>query len=86
MHMSVCVNTSITVVQIRKLLPLVVLHQADQRASNVGSHLQDKLVDAVGRETRRDEGHVQRLTERRDGVHRLLIVEPKDGIDAPRKL
>lgn len=84
----VCVytRTSIAVVEIRKLLPLVVLHQADQGASDVGPHLQHELVEAISGETRRDEGHVQRLAERRDGVHRLLVVETEDGVDAPGKL
>lgn len=78
--------TSVAVIQIGKLLPLVILHKADERAFDIRPHLQNKLVESVSWKTGRDEGHVQRLAERRDGVHRLLVVEAKDGINSSGKL
>ena len=79
-------HTPVTIIQIGKRLPLVVLHETDERALDVRTHLQHKLVESVGREAWRDERHVERLAERCDGVHRLLVVEPKNGIHPAGKL
>lgn len=38
------VFTSVAVIQIGKLLPLVILHQADERTFDIRPHLQNKLV------------------------------------------
>lgn len=80
------VLTSIAVVQVGELVPLVVLDEAEQWPLDVGPHLDDELLVAVQRETGRDEGHVQRAAERRDGVDRLLVVESENGVDAPGEL
>lgn len=38
------VFTSVAVIQIGELLPLVILHQADERTFDIRPHLQNKLV------------------------------------------
>lgn len=85
---SVCVffPTSVAVVQVGELVPLVVLDEAEQRPLDVGPHLDDELLRPVQGEAGRDEGDVQRPAEGRDGVDRLLVVEPEDGVHAPGEL
>lgn len=78
--------TSVAVVQVGKLVPLVVLDEAEQRPLDVGPHLDDELLCAVQGEAGRDEGDVQRSAEGRDGVDRLLVVEPEDGVHASGEL
>ena len=78
--------TSVAVVEVGKLVPLVVLDEAQQGALDVRSHLQDELLGSVQGEAGCDEGHVQCPAERGDGVHTLLIVEAEDGVHAPGEL
>lgn len=73
--------TPVAVVEVRKLVPLVVLDQAKKGSFEVRSHLDDKRMRAICREARSDEGHVERPTEGRYGVYGLLVVKSKDGID-----
>lgn len=78
--------TSVAVIQVGKLVPLVVLNEAEEGTLDVGSHLDDELLVPIQREARRYEGDVQRPTERRDGVHRLLVVEAEYGVHSSWEL
>ena len=78
--------TSIAVVQVGELVPLVVLDQAEERPLDVRSHLDDELLVPIQREAGRNEGDVERPAERRDGVDRLLVVESENGVDSSREL
>lgn len=80
------VLTSITVIQVGKPFPLVVLDQRDQRPFDVGPHLENKLIHPFCGERGCDEGDVECLAEGRDGVYRLLVVEAKYGVDTSREL
>ena len=64
-----CVLTSVCVIQVDKLLPLVVRQHAKHRPPEGGPHLDDKLDIVVGGVGRRDEGGVQRAAEGRQRVH-----------------
>lgn len=78
--------TSVAVIQVGELVPLVVLDEAEQWPLDVGPHLDDELLRPVQGEAGRDEGDVQRPAEGRDGVDRLLVVEPEDGVNASGEL
>lgn len=78
--------TSLGVVEVDELLPLVVGEQAEDGAAQGRSHLDDELHLVVGGVTGRDEGGVQGAAEGGQGVHRLLVVESKDGVDPPGEL
>lgn len=78
--------TSVRVVEIDKLLPLVVREQAEDGAAQGGAHLDDELHLVVGGVTRRDKGGVQGAAERGQGVHGLLVVESEDGVHAAGEL
>ena len=78
--------TSIAVVQVGELVPLVVLDEAEEGPLDVGPHLDDELLVPIQGEAGRDEGDVERPAERRDGVDRLLVVESENGVDPPREL
>lgn len=60
--------TSITVVQVGKLVPLVVLDKAEQRPFDIRPHLDDKLLIPIQREAGCYERDMECPTERRDGV------------------
>lgn len=75
--------TSVTVVQVGKLVPLVVLDEAEEGSLDIGPHLDDELLSPIQREAGRYEGDVQRPAEGRDGVDRLLVVESENGVDSP---
>jgi len=51
--------TSVTVVQVGKLVPFVVLNEAQERTFDVWSHLNDKLLICVQGKAWRDEGDVK---------------------------
>lgn len=72
--------TSVGVVEVDKLLPLVVGEQAEDSSTEGGPHLDDKLHLVIGGVTGCDEGGVQGAAERGQGVHGLLVVESKDGV------
>lgn len=78
--------TSLGVVEVDELLPLVVGEQAEDGAAQRRSHLDDELHLVVGGVTGRDEGGVQGAAEGGQGVHGLLVVESKDGVDPPGEL
>lgn len=78
--------TSVGVVQVDELLPLVVRQQAEDGSSEGGAHLDDKLHLVIGGEAGRDEGGVQRAAEGGQGVHGLPVVESEDGVDAAGEL
>lgn len=73
--------TSVRVVQEDELLPVVVVEQGEQRAADGRPQLQGELALALGGEAGRDEGDVQRAAERRQRVHRPLVVQAEDGED-----
>lgn len=72
--------TSVCVVEVDKLLPLVVREQAEDSSAEGGAHLDDKLHLIISGVTRCDKGGVQSATERGQGVHGLLVVESEDGV------
>ena len=55
--------TSVTVVEVGKLVPLVVLNQAEEGSFEVRSHLNDKWMGAICWEAGSDEGHMERATK-----------------------
>lgn len=55
--------TSVTVVQIGELVPFVVLNKAEEGSLDIRSHLDDKLLIPVQRETGRDERDVERAAK-----------------------
>lgn len=55
--------TSITVVQVGKLVPLVVLDKAEEGPLDIWSHLDDKLLIPVQGEAGRYEGDMERPTK-----------------------
>lgn len=78
--------TSLGVVEVDKLLPLVVGEQAEDGAAQGRPHLDDELHFVVGGVAGRDEGGVQGAAEGGQGVHGLLVVESKDGVDPAGEL
>lgn len=73
--------TSISVIKINKLLPLVMGQQTQNGSPQTGPHLDDKLHVGVDGEAGGDEGGVQRSTEGGQRVHGLPVVEAEDGVD-----
>lgn len=55
--------TSVCVVEVDKLLPLVVREQAEDSTPEGGAHLDDKLHLIISRVTGCDEGSVQSTAE-----------------------
>lgn len=55
--------TSITIVQVGKLVPLVVLDKAEEGPLDVRPHLDDKLLIPIQREAGRYEGDMERPTK-----------------------
>lgn len=78
--------TSVAVVQVGELVPLVVLDEAEEGALDIWSHLDDELLISIQRKARRYKGDVESPTKWCDGVHRLLVVEPKDGVHSSWEL
>lgn len=78
--------TSIGVVEVDKLLPVVVREQAEDSTPEGGAHLDDELHLIIGGVTGRDEGGVQSATEGGQGVHGLLVVESEDGVHSTGEL
>lgn len=72
--------TSVRVVEVDKLLPLVVRKQAEDGTPEGGAHLDDKLHLIIGGVTGCDEGGVQSPAEGGQGVHGLLVIESEDGV------
>lgn len=72
--------TSVSVVEVDELLPLVVREEAEDSTPEGGAHLDDKLHLIIGGVTGCDKGGVQSTTERGQGVHGLLVVESEDGV------
>lgn len=60
--------------------------QAEDGAAQGRPHLDDELHLVVGGVTGRDEGGVQGAAEGGQGVHGLLVVESKDGVDPAGEL
>lgn len=78
--------TSVCVVEVDKLLPLVVREQAEDSTPEGGAHLDDKLHLIIGGVTGCDEGGVQSAAERGQGVHGLLVVESEDSVHSAGEL
>lgn len=78
--------TSVTVVQVGKLVPFVVLNETQERPFDVWSHLNDKLLISVQGKAWCDEGDVQCPTERRYCVHWLLVIKSKNSINSSWEL
>lgn len=73
--------TSVTVIKVCKLVPLVVFNQAKKCSFEVRSHLNDKWMCAICWEAGRDEGDMESSTEGSDGIYRLLVIKSKNSID-----
>lgn len=78
--------TSLGVVEVDKLVPLVVREEAEDSAAEGRAHLDDKLHLVIGGVTGCDKGGVQSAAERGQRVHGLLVVESEDGVDAAGEL
>lgn len=78
--------TSVSVVKVDKLLPLVMGQETENSSSQAGPHLDDKLHVSVNGEAGRNEGGVQRPAEGGQRVHRLPVVEAEDGVNSPGEL
>ena len=78
--------TSVRVVEVDKLLPLVPGEETEHSPLQRRAHLDDELDVGVDGVTGRDEGGVQRPTEGGQGVHGLLVVEAEDGVHASGEL
>lgn len=78
--------TSLGVVEVDKLLPLVVREQAEDGTPEGRSHLDDKLHLIIGGVTGRYKGGVQSAAEGGQGVHGLLVVESEDGVHSAGEL
>lgn len=74
--------TSIAVVQVGKLVPLVVLDKAEEGPLDVRSHLDDELLIPIQREAGRYEGDMERPAKGCDGVDRFLVVESENGVNS----
>lgn len=73
--------TPVGVVQEDKLVPVVVVEEGQECASDGWPELQGELALALGGEAGRDEGDVQGAAEGRQRVDRALVVQAKDGED-----
>lgn len=80
------VLTSVSVVQVDKLLPLVMGQQTENSPSQARPHLDDKLHISVDGEAGRNEGGVQRTAEGGQRVHGLPVVEAEDGVNSSGEL
>lgn len=78
--------TSVTVVQVGKLVPFVVLNETQERTFDVWSHLNDKLLISIQGKAWCDEGDVKCPAERRYCVHWLLVIKSKNSINSPWEL
>lgn len=73
--------TSVRVVQEDELVPVVVVEEGQEGPTDRRPELQGELALALGGETRRDEGDVQRAAEGRQRVDRTLVVQAENGED-----
>lgn len=78
--------TSVTVVQVGKLVPFVVLNETQERTFDVWSHLNDKLLISIQGKAWCDEGDVKCPAERRYCVNWLLVIKSKNSINSPWEL
>lgn len=78
--------TSVGVIKVDKLLPLIMVQQTENSSSQSGPHLDDKLHVSVDGEAGGNEGGVQRPAEGGQRVHGLPVVEAEDGVDPPGEL
>lgn len=78
--------TSVRVVEVDELLPLVPGEETEHSPLQRRAHLDDELDVGVDGVTGRDEGGVQRPAEGGQGVHGLLVVEAEDGVHASGEL
>lgn len=78
--------TSVSVVKVDKLLPLVMVQQTENSSSQTRPHLDDKLHVSVDGEAGSNEGGVQRPAEGGQRVHGLPVIEAEDGVDSPGEL
>ncbi len=83
---SEAILTSVSVVKIDKLLPLVMGQQTENSSPQTGPHLDDKLHVSIDGEAGGDEGGVQRPAEGGQRVHGLPVVEAEDGVHSPGEL
>lgn len=78
--------TSVSVVKVDKLLPLIMVQETKDSSSQTRSHLDDKLHISIDGEAGRNEGGVQRPTEGGQRVHGLSVVEAEDSVNSPGEL
>lgn len=78
--------TSVSVVKVDKLLPLVMVQKTENSSSQTGPHLDDKLHISVNGEAGSNEGGVQRPAEGGQRIHGLPVVEAEDGVDSSGEL
>lgn len=78
--------TSVTIIEVCKLVPLIVFNQAKECSFEVRSHLNDKRMRAICWEAGSDEGDVECSAKWCDGIYRLLVIKSKNSIDSSRKL
>lgn len=78
--------TSVGVVKVDELLPLVMAEETENRPAQAGPHLDDELHVSVDGEAGRDEGGVQRPAEGGQRVHGLPVVEAEDGVNSSGEL
>ena len=78
--------TSVSVVKVDKLLPLIMVQETENSSSQTRPHLDDKLHVSVDGEAGCNEGGVQRPAEGGQRVHGLSVVEAEDGVNSPGEL
>lgn len=78
--------TSVSVVKVDELLPLVMGQQTENGSPQTGPHLDDKLHVSIDGEAGGNEGGVQRPAEGGQRVHGLPVVEAEDGVNSSGEL
>lgn len=78
--------TSVGVVKVDKLLPLVMGQQTENSSPQTGPHLDDKLHISVDGKAGSNEGGVQRPAEGGQRVHGLPVVKAEDGVNSSGEL
>lgn len=78
--------TSVAVIEVCKLVPLIVFNQTKKCSFQVRSHLNDKWMCAICWKAGSNEGDMECSTKRCDGIYRLLVIKSKNSIDSSWKL
>lgn len=74
--------TPVSIINVHKLLPAVVLDDTDEGILQLWAKLENKLVGRFNREAWRYEADVESPAERREHVDGPPLVKSKDGVDA----